>query len=859
MPTASNPPAGTPEEQPAAGSPADPLGPVTGLAPDGPVVPSASEGRPPHGVDPLADLVLAGVDDGRELDDTHGTVVIEDGVIPRRVRRPVDLVRLSIALVGIAAFVAVPYFLTATSTGIEQDVSTVSSKLPGFLVFGLNIVGALGLLALPVAVTIDLLVRRRGRQLVDALGALVIGTALAVLIAALVALYGSERLLVALTGADQPTERFVLNPLIVGIVAFITVARLIGRGRWGLFAIVTVVAISVVPVTSGTAVVVIGLSLLLGWAIGLATRYALGTPTTRPSGLQVADALERSGLALTLLRADRHTARGRQYTAYTRSAEPLRLVVFDRDLEGAGIGAAVWRNLRLRTDPGSPSGFSMRAQLEHAALMSYAATKAGAPVPALKLASEAGPDSTVLAYQLIRGRTWADLDAGELSDADLDAAMAAVKRLHDDRIAHRALSPEQIIRADDGTTWLAGVQHGTIAMGDLAERIDLAEILATGALMTDPERSAAAGARVFGADRIARALPALQTVALSAETRRRLRKDKKLLGKVREELVKLRPSAAETPPIELRRITPRTLLTVVAGTVAGFVLLGQLSGVDLIGTIRNANPWWLLLALVLSFLTFVGASLSLSGFVPEKLSHVRTFAAQLAAAFATLVSPPTVGAVAINVRYLQRSGLHPALAAASVGVSQVFAFFLHVAMLFVVGIIAGTNTNIEFTPPAWALYVVGAVVVVLGLLLLFGPVRKILVERVRPIFNEVGPRLVTLTQQPWKIVEGIGGILLLNAAFAICMIACVEAFDTGPLNYAAVALVYLAGSTLGQAAPTPGGLGAVEAAYVAGLTLAGVDSGVAVSATLLFRILTFWLPTLPGYWSFNWLQRVGSL
>ena len=91
------------------------------------------------------------------------------------------------------------------------------------------------------------------------------------------------------------------------------------------------------------------------------------------------------------------------------------------------------------------------------------------------------------------------------------------------------------------------------------------------------------------------------------------------------------------------------------------------------------------------------------------------------------------------------------------------------------------------------------------------------------------------------------------------MIACCEAFGAGSANYAAIALVYLAGSTLGQAAPTPGGLGAVEAAYIAGLTLAGVDSGVAVSATLLFRLLTFWLPTIPGYWSFNWLQRVGSL
>ena len=91
------------------------------------------------------------------------------------------------------------------------------------------------------------------------------------------------------------------------------------------------------------------------------------------------------------------------------------------------------------------------------------------------------------------------------------------------------------------------------------------------------------------------------------------------------------------------------------------------------------------------------------------------------------------------------------------------------------------------------------------------------------------------------------------------MIACCEAFGVGRSNYAAIALVYLAGSTIGQAAPTPGGLGAVEAAYVAGLTAAGLDPGVALSATLLFRLLTFWLPTIPGYWSFNRLQKLGAL
>ena len=76
---------------------------------------------------------------------------------------------------------------------------------------------------------------------------------------------------------------------------------------------------------------------------------------------------------------------------------------------------------------------------------------------------------------------------------------------------------------------------------------------------------------------------------------------------------------------------------------------------------------------------------------------------------------------------------------------------------------------------------------------------------------------------------------------------------------AAIALVYLAGSVVGQAAPTPGGLGAVEAAIAAGLTAAGIDGGIAVSATLLFRVLTFWLPTIPGWMAFNSLQKSNDL
>ena len=79
------------------------------------------------------------------------------------------------------------------------------------------------------------------------------------------------------------------------------------------------------------------------------------------------------------------------------------------------------------------------------------------------------------------------------------------------------------------------------------------------------------------------------------------------------------------------------------------------------------------------------------------------------------------------------------------------------------------------------------------------------------------------------------------------------------MSIAMVAVVYLVGATVGQAAPTPGGLGAVEAALTAGLTAAGLDGGIALSAVLLYRLVTFWIPTVPGYWAFTYLTKRGAL
>ena len=118
--------------------------------------------------------------------------------------------------------------------------------------------------------------------------------------------------------------------------------------------------------------------------------------------------------------------------------------------------------------------------------------------------------------------------------------------------------------------------------------------------------------------------------------------------------------------------------------------------------------------------------------------------------------------------------------------------------------------------------------------------------------------MFALAQRPGRLAVGVIGTVLLNVAYCSALIASVHAFG-GELPWQAVCFVYLAGSAVGAAAPTPGGLGAVETALAAGLTAAGLDGVTAVSATLLFRLATFWLPVLPGWLAFRWLQRAGAL
>jgi uncharacterized membrane protein YbhN (UPF0104 family) len=616
-----------------------------------------------------------------------------------------------------------------------------------------------------------------------------------------------------------------------------------------------------------------------------------------------------------------HSDRGRRYFVSLEDGPPLDVTVVDREQQAQGFFYRVWRQLTLRSITTRRSIPSLRQALEQEALLAYAAIAAGANAPKLIATSDLGPDAVMLVYEHLGGRSLDALADDEITDELVRGAWRQVQALQSRRIAHRRLTGDALLVDRSGRVILTELRGGEIAAGDLVLRMDTAQLLTTMGLRVGARRSVADAVEVLGPDAVADCLPLLQPIALSRSTRSTLRRlarersqrerdavleasaankrhklsdtvpedgDRKavrkslraekqaekraidealdeareedLLSQMRQQVLRIRPQAP-VEPVRLERIKPRTLLSFIAGAVAAYFLLSQLTQLNYGMVVSEAHWGWVATAALFSALSYIAAAMSLLGFVPERVRFLRTVVAQVAGDFVKIVAPAAVGGVALNTRFLQRSGVRPGLAVASVGASQLFGLGAHIVLLLSFGYLTGTEKTTSLTPSRTVIAGLLTVAVLALVVTAIPFLRKFVVTRLRSLFAGVVPRMLDVLQQPMKLLTGIGGMLLLTGVNVMCLDAAIRAFDNGnqQLSYASIAVVFLAGNALGSAAPTPGGVGAVEGALTLGLLAVGLPKEVAAPAVLLYRLMTLWLPVLPGWLSFNYLTRKGAL
>ncbi|MGW4423319.1 lysylphosphatidylglycerol synthase transmembrane domain-containing protein [Streptosporangium sp. NPDC004631] len=783
-------------------------------------------------------------------------MLVIEPLLPQRIRRPSDLLRFLATLIGLVAVVLLALVAKKTLNGLEGDVIDGTNRAP-FLLSGLvGVLSGAAMLGVPAAYAIERVLHRDGLRVAEGLFAAIAGMVLSFTLGEWILKAGPEDLQVLLTGGRSGVEP--LNTLLTSVIAYVTAARISRRPTWRA-ALWSAVALNAAALFAATAATILGIvvSILVGLAVGYATLYGLGSPNTRPPGSAVIATLTKLGFAsVKAHRLDDDHQSSRRYAVGLRDGSRLDVTVLDRDRQVAGLLYRLWRRIRLNTETRRRAIRSLRAELEREALMAYAAQAAGASTPRLVGTSEIGTEAALLAYEHIDTRPLDEIPDDEIDDNLLAQIWEQVLLLQVQRLAHRRLTGDSIHVDREGRVVLMDARSGEIAAGDLLLRLDIAQLLTYLSLRVGADRSVAAAAAVAGPNTLAGALPLLQRIALTRETRAALSKDKELLTAIRERIVELEPKV-ETEEVRLERFRPRTLITIIASAFAAYFLVYYLTQINL-NMITSAKWGWTGVALVAAALSYVAAALMLRGFVPERLPLGRTVLVQFAGSFVKLVAPAAVSGVAINSRYLQKRGIPPGQAVASVGASQLIGLASHISLLLLFAYITGSSAATSFTPSRTLVFALLAVAMVVLFILSVPRLRRVLTGRLRSLFSGVIPRLLDVLQSPRKIIEGFTGTLLLTIFFVVCLDASVRAFG-GSLNFATVAIVFLAGNAIGSAAPTPGGLGAVEASLSVGLTLSGLPGEVATSAVLLFRLLTFWLPVLPGWASFTYLQRHEAL
>ncbi|XRQ14995.1 lysylphosphatidylglycerol synthase domain-containing protein [Actinomadura welshii] len=823
-------------------------------------------------------------------------VPVDEPAQPDRIRRPSDAIRFAASVTGLAAVMLLVSFAQGTTHGLHADIQEGTAHAPRLLLSLATLVSSFGVLAVPIAFGIERLFHKDGARVAIALLAAVIATGITVGLDDLVVRAAPGGVLDSLIWGG--TETAPVHTDIAPVIAFVSAVGMAGRARWQAATWTMIGLAALTGLTASYASVsALAATYFLGRAIGHGTLYAVGTPNPRPSGAAVVAALERLGLRpARAARLDDASSPGdgeeaRRYGVVLagrpgdgdagadggadadgggvasrlparrggRGEWDLELRVLDRDQQTAGLLYRVWRLLRLRSTTTGRALRSLRRSLEQESLMAYAVDAAGARTPRLVGTSEVGTEAALLAYEHVPGRRLADVPDEEVTDALLADLWRQFRALQGGRLAHRRLQEEAIAVGADGRAYITDLRAGETAAGDLALRLDLAQLLTTLALRVGPERAVRTAASVLGGEALAAAVPLLQRVALSRATRTALRKDRDLLTRIREQIVRLKPET-EVAPARLERFGPRTVFSIVALSIAAYIVIPQVASLDLATMAATASWHWVLAALGGAALTYLAAAFMLMGFVPERLPLGRTVLAQLAASFVKLVAPAAVGGVAVNTRYLQRSGVRPGLAVASVGASQLVGLVTHILLLILFGFLTGSTTKAtqDLAPSRTIVIVVLSLGLLAGLALTVPRVRRVVASRMRAMFSGVLPRLVDVLQTPRKLLTGMGGTLLLTVAFVLCLDASIRAFG-GSLPLTTVVVVFLTANAVGSAAPTPGGLGAVEGALTLALTISGLTAETATSAVLLYRLLTLWLPVLPGWGAFTFLQRREAL
>ncbi len=772
-------------------------------------------------------------------------------------RHPADRARLATSLLILALGLAAVAWRPHTVRSVSSDLVQLLDRLPELL--QVVLAGALQLVAVvaPIILVAQLVWGRRWRLL--AVGAATAGLgalATSLLQGWLDQVVPPSVLAEAeadswLTGRSFPSGAYLGATAAAATLLLPSVPRRWRRwlvGGVALAALCRMLTASVVPVN----VVVI---LALGAAIGSVALIVLGAPTRRASIADATAGAVRAGAPIADVTPFDEKGGTRRFTA-TSDGQPVLVTLVGRDDRDAEVFSRAVRSLTTKAFDEQPLRLRGTTRLQHEALCTLAARRV-VPAPDVLGVGETPEGDAVLVVTAPEGRPLDELPAGAVP---LDAMWAAVARLQARRVAHGALTLAAFRERPDGVA-VTGFRSGEVGADDEALAADLADLLVSSAAHVGVEAAVtAAVASPLPRAALATALPLVQPPALTIATRRGVDGLEDLCAEVRTALQGAL-DLEEVELLDLARITPAKIMSAAGTLFLSILVVAFVGNLDTIGEALREVDWAVLPVLVLLVVlnTFAGGW-GLVSAVTTALPFLRTTEVMLAQGFLNRFTPANAGGMALRARYLQKNGVALADAATSVGLTSAASGAVQAVLLVGTYAWAGSSGSLGFSLPKAS--TLAAVVVVIGLVggVLYATPwgRQVVFGRLGEVVGGAWQNLRTLATDPTKLFGLFGSALVSKVIIIVSFIASCRAADV-TLATAQLTFLYMTANTVASAAPTPGGVGAIEAALIAALTGAGVEPTMAVSSVVVFRLATYWFPVPPSYVALRHLRAVDAV
>jgi len=695
-----------------------------------------------------------------------------------------------------------------------------------------------------------------------------------------------------ITGAAFPSGAYLAG----FIAAIIVVGPVLSRGWRRVAGVSLTIAVLSRVVTAVAAPLNLAVTLTVGAVVGSAALVVIGSPRRRASRRAVLSGLTLAGFPAVRIEAlEVGASHARTFLATTDSGQQALVKLLGRDERDAYLIRRILKQLRVKDLDDLRPSWSPGEFVEHEALSALLAARTGISVPGVMAAGTTKGGDGILALELVAGVRLDRLPVEHVTDELLDQIWGQVNRLHQQGIAHRWLTAAHLLvdvapddPAEDGfgpgaedlggdrtghrsdrpevsagsdhrgtTVTLIDFRWATQQAGPQLLAADIAQLTTSLALIVGAQRSVDAAARALGTAELAAALPLVQPLALPSDVRDAIGDQDHVLPAVRS---RLQDAAGDVvyQLADIERINGRQLLGLAGGVVAVYSVLSFASSWSEISTALGAVSLWALPGLVLlGAVPYLAGAGTFVAVAPQRLPFAEVVRLMVGQSFLNRFTPANAGGMALRVRYLQKRGGDLGSAAAGVALTSVASGIAQAVVLATFAAWAGSTAGgIRFSLPraSSAALVLAGSAVLAGVVWLTPWGRRVVARRIETSVKQVWTTLRRLSRQPGRFVTLFATTFVTKVAMIVAFTESSRAVDIS-LSFPKLGLLYLTASSLASAAPTPGGVGAVEAALTAALTGAGIPPTDALSAVFLFRLITYWLPVPFGWWSLRRLRR----